>query len=355
MGVLKDVDLTEINQDLLTLLLERGIYEESKRELKFSEKELFFQKIFSSDFEKYDEVEVEEEEKEQGLLGTIHFKNKLFDINTCILDEIYCLLEFFCELNDGYYEKKKIDLRLASLLEVDDKLKLLKNEYNDCLNQVMSKISYLKYIEEDEEENWKDYVYFSLKEDSLLIENYLKGRVGNSFYPDVHEKDFSIVREWLIYSKVRAISNYCTNKIIELEEISSPRKSNNNEVCFNDVGLFDWFLKEEEASRVKKELIQNGIFDNDLNFIPQSKQHGKKNKPSKIRVISGIGFLSVQKGYLKKVNEKPINQKQLAEILSNTFNTKILENSFSVALTHFADYYPESLEEEPNLALLTFI
>lgn len=205
-GIMKDFDLSIINQELIESLLGKEVYAISDEPSIKSEVSLFYHERWGDQLSEEDR---EEEEARQGLCGSIHFKGNCYVIKNEIIDEIYSLIEYYSTLWDysslcRFLEKK------ASLFLTDlERIEFFKEEYKRAVSLIDDEYRFSIFLENQYE--WKKCVYNSLKDDNDLIEEHLSNKIV-SLSP-VSENDFSIIKQWQTFKQAKEILECCQRNL----------------------------------------------------------------------------------------------------------------------------------------------
>lgn len=331
-----------------------------------------------------------------------------YTISYNFLEDVYINIKNYVEsldnnsvfwyLNGEFIEYNLIDIQnsIETTLDNDEKILILKNFYKEinttglgfnlCMIKNENEVSktrkklhysgidyfpvrrlyiYFQQKNSDSLKKWKEWVFERFSTNSF-IKRYLVFDVDLLINHDdlsefiVNDSQYylyDLVLIWSNFISIQKINNFCVNKIKELENkiIKTNSKSTvitKPKIDVKDKTLEYFFHDKKEYFRIIKQLKSREIFDDNLQILPLSKEGNEK--PTEDRVISGIGFLCKNKGYLREIGEKRM-QKYLVKVLSNTFNHDLKPNTYSTAQTRFAEFYPKDINEDPNLRLLSFI
>jgi hypothetical protein len=215
-GILNDLNLEVIDQNLINELISRGIYKKNEAD-------------WMSNFLKV--------ENSIELSLYLHYNSSNYTLNEEISDEIFEQLEFFIEHIDCDFEsnKKKFFLKLNAYVDVDKKIKFLKKLYKKDYVKLTKDNDVLIYFGQEENgfTSWKDYIIHSI--DSSLIKQHLKDEI--LFYKT------DIIKTWSEYRSLKSLTDLYLKTI---EKLSNPKNNANNKTKTKSLGELIFIEDGEE-------------------------------------------------------------------------------------------------------------
>lgn len=197
-GILNDLSLEVIDQNLIKELISRGIYKKNEAD-------------WTSNLLKV--------ENSIELSHYLHYNSSNYTLNEEISDEIFEQLEFFIEHIDCDFEsnKKKFFLKLNAYIDVDKKIKFLKKLYKKDYVKLTKDHDVLIYFGQEENgfTSWKDYIVHSI--DSSLIKQHLKDEI--LFYKT------DVIKIWSEYRSLKSLTDLYLKTI---EKLSNPKNNASN-------------------------------------------------------------------------------------------------------------------------------
>jgi len=257
--------------------------------------------------------------------------------------------------------RKTYDLLLKK--SVDENYFFIGANYKTLVKSVMSQISHYndpmyEYEEEDFIRIQIDNMKFALKTsviDYTQINETPDFEAGvDSHFLFLNYKQLSGIKrnlEKAIALLENILKNrndlWIANKIKELEgETPPPPKETSTKT------IKDWFSDKTKYDPFIKKLETEGIIDSNFNILPQEDKGF-----THLRMKACIGFLLVQKGYLKfRKNSNRFIDKDLCEALNNTFPENNLSTSnYSDAKKQFIIGFNDKNFFDTHLNKLHFI
>lgn len=215
-GILNDLNLEVIDQNLIKELISRGIYKKNEAD-------------WTSNLLKV--------ENSIELSLYLHYNSSNYTLNEEISDEIFEQLEFFIEHIDCDFEsnKKKFFLKLNAYVDVDKKIKFLKKLYKKDYVKLTKDNDVLIYFGQEENgfTSWKDYIIHSI--DSSLIKQHLKDEI--LFYKT------DIIKTWSEYRSLKSLTDLYLKTI---EKLSNPKNNANNKTKTKSLGELIFIEDGEE-------------------------------------------------------------------------------------------------------------
>ncbi len=203
-GILKNFDIQKINRDTFPKLIASNI---------FDVKEL-------SDFykSKEDYFGLELDDIGREIDNFYLFNKKEYHLKKNVIDDMFDYCEFKCESHDEL-DNKIVDLELNLNMQVSQhsQIKYLKSQIVAMNQNMIDTQYYLLYTTNRESNGYKSWFeFFSLEQidngDYTFIFKYLKG--DRDFVPTF------IKQIWQDYFLVKRLTEYCKNKIFQIERIS---------------------------------------------------------------------------------------------------------------------------------------
>lgn len=189
-GILKDLNLEVVNEELLKELVERGIYLIEEKE------------NFSLPFERENSTEIK---------FNMYFNSVRYIMDDDIKDEIYNYISFYIDdvILDFDYVKKAFYFKLNSYLDNEKKIKYLKKLYRRDYHELTNNNEILIFFGEEYNgfSSWKELVLECL--DSTTIKEHLKE----------HIKTFGngIIETWSRYKSLKFLTDLYLEEIEKLE------------------------------------------------------------------------------------------------------------------------------------------
>lgn len=206
-GILNDLNLEVIDQNLIKELISRGIYKKNEED-------------WSSNLLKV--------ENSIELCQYLHFNSSNYTLNEEISDEIFEQLEFYIEdVNcDFEWDKKKFFLKLNAYVDVNKKIKFLKKLYKKDYGELTKDHDVLIYFGQEENgfTSWKDYIIHSI--DSSIIKQHLNDKILSY--------GTEILKTWSDYRSLKLFTDLYLNLINELESDSYQENTGKSKVKLSE-------------------------------------------------------------------------------------------------------------------------
>jgi hypothetical protein len=206
-GILNDLNLEVIDNNLIKELISRGIYK--KNEEDWSSNLL----TVGNSLE---------------LCHYLHFNSSNYTLNEEISDEIFEQLEFFIEhINcDFEWNKKKFLLKLNAYVDVNKKIKFLKKLHKKDFGELTKDHDVLIYFGQEENgfTSWKDYIIHSI--DSSIIKEHLNDKILSY--------GTEILKTWSDYRSLKLLTDLYLNLINELESDSYQENTGKSKVKLSE-------------------------------------------------------------------------------------------------------------------------